>query len=178
MAGCSWLPRDWAGVWDPLAEARELFAAGRFEEALSRADAVLRSRPNRFGDEALFLKGLVLVDAANPGADLRSGLEAFREIGRRFPESPLREDADRWASMVRETLETRRRAAAVSERARALKERLERKETVCRSREDKVQQLLERIDRLQDRIQALESRMEEMKRVDMELEKQKQRTLP
>ncbi|MCF8062064.1 MAG: hypothetical protein K9M82_06070 [Deltaproteobacteria bacterium] len=168
--GCAGLPQDWGGE-DPLAEARERLADGRYEEALAKADSALQTHPSRFGDKALFLKGLVLIHTANPNADLESGLDVFRTIGRRFPESPLREEADLWVSTVREILDTRKRAAAASEQARVLKARLARQETACRLRERKVQ-------RLRDRIRALEDRIEQMKRVDMELEKQKQKTLP
>jgi tetratricopeptide (TPR) repeat protein len=177
LAGCAGLPEDWPGAANPLAEAREQWAEGRFDEALAQADEVLETRTIRFGEDALFLKGLLYADTSNPDADLDSAREAFEGVVRRFPESRLRKEADLWAATIRETLKARERAAAASKRARLLGSRLEEEEKVSRSRENQVKRLRERIHRLRERIRDLETRMEQMKRVDMELEEQKQKTL-
>ncbi|MCR5724163.1 MAG: hypothetical protein K6G80_03660 [Treponema sp.] len=78
-----------------LEQAKEAYKAKHYEQALQYVQAYLESGDSRF-DEALYLQGQVL-EADSPVKNIRSAIDSYETLTKRYPASRLWKDANKRA---------------------------------------------------------------------------------
>jgi tetratricopeptide (TPR) repeat protein len=88
---------------DYLKSGRKLLTQGDFQAALEAMEKVLSLSPHRPPeDEALFNIGLLHAHFGNAKKDYTKSVEAFHQLMRHYPKSPLAEQAEIWANVLQE----------------------------------------------------------------------------
>lgn len=140
---------DFPSVECYLFMGKSLLARGDYAGAREQAEHVLEQFPGHADDQALYLRGMVLVHPANPQGDPRAAAAAFRRLVIGSPDSPLVAGARTWLALIA-GLEHRDRAA---ERLKA------QNQTLQEQLSDETKKRLK-----------LEERLQQMKAVDLTVE--------
>jgi tetratricopeptide (TPR) repeat protein len=159
-----------------LERADILLAKGEFDYSLVLNEEVLKRYPEILGDRALYRIGLIYMHPGNEKADEQKALKAFQRVLGEYPESDYREEVLAWISMfqrknVQET--------AVKDCAGELK----MVKAEIKSKDDTIHTMGTDLSRMEDTTRELEARskdlkkqIENLKKVDMGIEKKKRRS--
>lgn len=140
-----------------LREARQLFASGSYTKALAINHGVMAQFPSQLADQSLFQIGLIYAHPDNPGRDYQKSLDSFQHIIDRYPQSPLRQDAEIWRVVIGQFITQERQIQALKQRHGPLEKT---------------------VDRQKRKINQLQDQLEKLKRVDINIEEKKREAIP
>ena len=100
LACCLYPPERWK-TEEHLATANYYLGRGNFSASLRESRRVLNLYPQLLGDRALFQIGLIYSHPENPEHDFTKAREAFAALVNRYPESPLKPQAEMWIMVLR-----------------------------------------------------------------------------
>lgn len=190
FAGCSHV-RSWQG-WEQLKRTDRLLQEGDHEAALAQTKDVLRDYYEDLGDRALFQMGLLYAYPGNPAPSHEKSFAAFQRLEREFPNSPLRNQAAVYVSILEYVLELRK-ALHTLEADRMKKEKkmvlldkeLDEKERMIEKyhknvteRQVIIDRLRTQISELQTRLERVEAQISDLKKVDLRMEEKRRGALP
>jgi tetratricopeptide (TPR) repeat protein len=91
---------------DDLERGKKLLGQGDFQASREAMEKVLSIAPHGPPeDEALFNIGLIYAHFGNAKKDYTKSVEAFQQLVRHYPKSPLAEEAKIWVSVLQENWE-------------------------------------------------------------------------
>ena len=85
---------------EELEKGKALVRAGRFAEATLLYRKLARSGDRSIAEGAQFALAHTLADYRNPGKDYSEALNEFQAFSRKYSESPLKEEAANWSSLL------------------------------------------------------------------------------
>lgn len=144
-------------------QGEEFIIRGEYQAALEKNQEMLKSSP-QMGDLALFRMGLIYANPKNPDKNYEKSLAYFYRLIKEFPESNLRNQAETWASL--------------------LKEMTEKDKTIIEQNK-KIDDLMKKINALQEenetilkKINILQRQKEKLKEIDLTIEEKKRKSIP
>jgi vacuolar-type H+-ATPase subunit I/STV1 len=185
LAGCLYPPERWK-TEEHLATANYYLGRGNFDASLRESRAVLSLYPQLLGDRALFQIGLIYSHPENPEHDFTKAREAFGALVNRYPESPLRPQAEMWIMVLRNLQDMESVLSAKNEELARSKDQLkdqlekvkklqEKKQKINETKEDHYEKAIEAKDR---QIKELEENIDQLKEVDIKIEEKKRKVTP
>jgi outer membrane protein assembly factor BamD (BamD/ComL family) len=167
-----------------LTSAKTSMAQGDYETSLGMSEDILKKYPRTLGDSALYQIGLIHLHPENEKANERIALGAFQRILKEYPESNKREDALVWVFTLRKMAERQEAIEVMTKEIEMLKLTRKRMEKRIDSLTNTLKDRTERISHLESmikgfvtRIGSLKSQIDELKSVDIGIEKKKRRSL-
>ncbi len=169
-----------------LAKAYYYFGIGDFKSSLQESRQTLNAYPQFLGDKALFQIGLIYGHPENPEHDLTKAREAFGALISRYPDSPLRYQAELWILTLRNLQDTEkilvskkreliRLRGQVKERQDKITTLQEQNRNVIDAKDEYYQRAIEAKNR---QIKELEEHIDKLKEVDIKIEEKKRQTSP
>jgi hypothetical protein len=185
LAGCLYPPERWK-TEEHLATANYYLGRGNFDASLRESRAVLSLYPQLLGDRALFQIGLIYSHPENPEHDFTKAREAFGALVNRYPESPLRPQAEMWIMVLRnlqdmesvlsaKNQELARSKDQLKDQLEKVKKLQEKKQKINETKEDHYEKAIEAKDR---QIKELEENIDQLKEVDIKIEEKKRKVTP
>jgi vacuolar-type H+-ATPase subunit I/STV1 len=185
LVGCLYPPERWK-TEEHLATANYYLGRGNFSASLRESRAVLNLYPQLLGDRALFQIGLVYSHPENPERDFTKAREAFRALANRYPESPLKPQAEMWIMVLRNLQDMKSVLSAKNKELARVKNQLrdqlkkvkklqKKKRKISETKEDHYEKAIEAKDR---QIKELEENMDQLKEVDIIIEEKKRKVTP
>lgn len=147
----------------PLETARAQFSQNHFDTALKGSEAVLRDAPEEYGDQALYLMGLIYAHPGNPDKDEQKALEHFNRVLEGYPESPLAPEALAWSLNLKGWILTKEELFLAETRLLAL-------DADKASLEQNLREKGSQIEMLEDHVHSLEQLVEGFKEADARTE--------
>ena len=160
-----------------LENAKTSMAQGDYKTSLRLSEDILEKFPQTLGDSALYQIGLIYLQPKNEKADERMASEAFQRILEQYPESNKREDALTWVSTLRKMADRQEAIEAMTKEVEMLRLTLKRREKKIDSLKNTLKDRTERISHLEAHIGSLKSQIEQLKSVDIVIEKKKRHSL-
>ena len=196
LAGCLYPPERWK-TEEHLATANYYLGRGNFSASLRESRAVLNLYPQLLGDRALFQIGLIYSHPENPEHDFTKAREAFRALVNRYPESPLKPQAELWITILRnlqdmdsvlrsKNQELARSKDQLRDQLEKVKKLEEQKQKISETKEVHYEKAIEAKDRqikkaIEDKdrqIKELEENIDQLKEVDIKIEEKKRKVTP
>ena len=181
LVGCIYYPERWASE-EHLALSRYYLEKGNFQRALKESNAAYRLYPQSLGDEALYLKGLVLAHPANSEQNLGKSKEAFSTLLRKYPQSRLKPQAEAWVLVIREIQDSQALLKAVQDESHRLKNEVKKQRAGRRHQQRQFNQRIAASDQqirdLQQRIDDLKRNLDQLKQIDLKTEEKKRKAGP
>jgi len=185
LAGCQYPPERWK-TEEHLATANYYLGRGNFNASLRESRAVLNLYPQLLGDRALFQIGLVYSHPENSEHDFTKAREAFGALVSRYPDSPLKPQAEMWIMVLRNLQDMKSVLSAKNQELDRSKDQLrdqmakvkklqERKQKDSETKEDHYEKAIEAKDR---QIKELEENIDQLKEVDIKIEEKKRKVTP
>ena len=164
-----------------LAIARLLMSKGFFEEALGKNREVLREYPESLGDRALLQIAVLYAHPSNPEADLQATADTLERLGKNYPESDLKIEAETWLLVLREM---KALDESYNNKTSELKRKIDLLEVQDNEKNAKLkdlnrekQVLQSRLNELTKEVNQLEALLDRLKNVDIGIEEKKRQTL-
>jgi hypothetical protein len=181
-----YLPPEPLETKEHLAKANYYFGIGDFKTSLQESRLTLNAYPQLLGDKALFQIGLIYGHPENPEHDLTKAREAFGALISRYPDSPLRYQAELWILTLRNLQDTEkilvskkreliRLRGQVKERQDKITNLQEQNRNVIDAKDEYYQRAIEAKNR---QIKELEEHIDKLKEVDIKIEEKKRKTSP
>ena len=185
LAGCLYPPERWK-TEEHLATANYYLGRGNFSASLRENRAVLSLYPQLLGDQALFQIGLIYSHPENPEHDFMKAREAFGALVNRYPDSPLKPQAEMWIMVLRNLQDMESVLSAKNQELARSKDQLrdqlekvkklqEKKQKDSETKEDHYEKAIEAKDR---QIKELEENIDQLKEVDIKIEEKKRKVTP
>ena len=169
-----------------LAKANYYFGLGNFDLSLQESRQTLNSYPQLLGDKALFQIGLIYCHPENPDHDLTKAREAFGALINRYPESPLRPQAELWILTLRNLQDTEKILVTKKRELMRLKSQVRERQDQFKKLEDQNQNVIDAKDEYYQKaieaknrqIKELEEHIGKLKEVDIKIEEKKRKATP
>ena len=187
-----------------LATASYYWGRGDFNASLRESRKALSFQPQLLGDKALFQIGLVYSHPENPDHDLTKAREAFGALINRYPESPLRPQAELWILILRNLQDTEkilvskkrellRLKRQLRDRQDQIKKLTDQNKKVISAKDEYYQKLQDHNQKVTDakdeyyqraieeknrQIRELEENIDKLKEVDIKIEEKKRKVTP
>jgi tetratricopeptide (TPR) repeat protein len=152
-----------------LANARNLIAMQRYDEAIKESEHVLELSPKAKEDQALFLMGVIYGHPKNPSPDLERSIKCFESLRELYPESDLIPPSELYISILG--------------RIKDLDEEILELKKSNTARQSEINGLRTQLHNLKnnlkdDEIKRLQIQLEDLKKIDLGIEEDKRKTLP
>ncbi len=185
LAGCLYPPERWK-TEEHLATANYYLGRGNFNASLRESRAVLNLYPQLLGDRALFQIGLIYSHPENSEHDFTKAREAFGALVNRYPDSPLKPQAEMWMMVLRnlqdmesvlnaKNQELARSRDQLRNQLEKVKTLQKKKQKASETKEDDYEKAIEAKDR---QIKELEENIDQLKEVDIKIEEKKRKVAP
>jgi chromosome segregation ATPase len=185
LAGCLYPPERWK-TEEHLATANYYLGKGNFSASLRESRAVLNLYPQLLGDRALFQIGLIYSHPENSEHDFTKAREAFGSLVNRYPDSPLKPQAEMWMMVLRnlqdmesvlnaKNQELARSKDQLRDQLEKVKKLQKKKQKDSETKEDDYEKAIEAKDR---QIKELEENIDQLKEVDIKIEEKKRKVAP
>ncbi len=185
LAGCLYPPERWK-TEEHLATANYYLGRGNFSASLRESRAVLNLYPQLLGDRALFQIGLIYSHPENSEHDFTKAREAFGALVNRYPDSPLKPQAEMWMMVLRnlqdmesvlnaKNQELARSRDQLRDQLEKVKTLQKKKQKASETKEDDYEKAIEAKDR---QIKELEENIDQLKEVDIKIEEKKRKVAP
>ena len=181
LLGCIYYPERWVSE-EHLARSRNYLEKGDFQRSLKESNAAYSLYPQSLGDEALYLQGLVWAHPANSEQDYGKSKEAFSTLLRKYPQSPLKSQAEAWVLVIREIQVSQSLLKEVEGENHRMKNQLKKQRAGSRHQQQQYNQKIaareQQIKDLEQRIDNLKRNLDQLKQIDLKIEEKKRKAVP
>ncbi len=181
LLGCIYYPERWISE-EHLALSRYYLEKGDFQRALKESNASYRLFPQSLGDEALYVRGLVWAHPANPEQNYGKAKEAFSTLLRKYPQSPIKSQAEAWILVIRELQNSQSILKKAENENDRLKNELKKNRAGSRHLQQQYSQKIaareQQIKDLEQRIGLLKRNLDQLKQIDLKIEDKKRNPAP
>ncbi|MFH1148427.1 MAG: tetratricopeptide repeat protein [Pseudomonadota bacterium] len=143
-------------------DSSALMAQGNYRACVRKYEQVSERFPG-MGDQAFFQMGIVSVHPKNTKRDYEKSLAYFQKLIKEYPESQLKEEAESLVSLLNGVMESEKRVKSQQKQM----ENLEKQATDAEKQ----------VEGLEKQIAVLEDQIEQIKAVDMSIERKKRKHL-
>ena len=181
LSGCIYYPERWVSE-EHLARSRYYLEKGDFQRSLKESNAAYRLYPQSLGDEALYLQGLVWAHPANTEQHYGKSKEAFSTLLRKYPQSPLKSQAEAWVLVIREIQVSQSQLKEVEDENHRIKNELKKHRAGSRHQQQQFNQRIaareQQVKDLEQRIDKLKRNLDQLKQIDLKIDEKKRKAGP
>lgn len=145
-----------------LRDSSALMAKGNYRACFKKNEEIFERFP-KMGDRALFQVGTVSLHPKNTKKDYERTLSYFQKLIKEYPESRLKDDAEALVSLINGVVESEKKAKSLQKQTENL--------------EKQASDMGKQVEYLQKQIGILEEQIEQIKAVDLSIDKKKRKYL-
>jgi hypothetical protein len=151
------LPRQGTEAGQLLLQAKSSFAKGDFLVSFKESREILARFPQKYGDRALYIMGMIYADPEYPNANYEISMHYFDRLINEYPKSPFRRKAKIWVGLLNQNIDHEKIVDKQNKQITALKNELN-------SHRKQINNLLNQLKKL--------------KEIDLGIEEKKREALP
>ena len=107
------LPRLGTEAGQLLFQAKSSFAKGDFLVSFKESREILTRFPQKYGDHALYIMGMICADPAYPNTNYEISMHYFDRLINEYPNSPFKRKAKIWIGLLNQNLEKNKQITAL-----------------------------------------------------------------
>jgi hypothetical protein len=140
-----------------LLQAKSYFAKGDYSASFEESREILTRFPQKYGDQALYIMGLIYADPEYIYAEQDISIHYFDRLVKEYPQSALKKKAKIWIGLLNQNMDYAKKVDTNNEQLTSLKNELS-------SQKKQIKNLLNQIKQL--------------KEIDLGIEEKKREALP
>ena len=140
-----------------LFEAKSSYARGDFLTSLRTSQELLKRFPQKYGEHALYLMGLIYASPENTYVNYEISIHFFNKLIKEYPESVFKTKANTWIGLLNQNI--------------GYAETIDKKNKRIKRLENELKAEKKQINDLQNQIESL-------KEIDLGIDKKKRESLP
>ena len=140
-----------------LSQAKSSFAKGDFLVSFKTSREILTRFPQKYGDHALYIMGMIYADPEYPNAKYEISVHYFDKLIKEYPKSPFKSKAKIWKELLNRNIDYENMMDKKNKQITSLNNEL-------RSQKKQIKDLL--------------NQLKQLKEIDLGIEEKKREALP